>query len=98
MLIRIVKLGFREDFIETFLQNFETDKSKIRNFPGCERLELYRDKKDPSLFFTYSYWNQEESLEQYRHSETFATIWTATKKGFNRKPEAWSVNCLESLP
>lgn len=98
MLIRIVKLGFREDFIETFLDNFESNKEKIRGFKGCNRLELYRDKNIPTQFFTYSYWDDEESLDRYRSSELFKAVWAATKKGFDQRPEAWSVDCVESLP
>lgn len=98
MFIRIVKLGFRDDFIETFLERFETDKYHIRQFPGCQHLELYRDKNDPSQFFTYSFWEAEEHLEAYRNSALFKDIWSRTKIGFNRRPEAWSVNRLESLP
>ena len=44
MLVRIVKMGFDPDKIETFLQNFEKRKTLIRGFEGCMFLELYRDK------------------------------------------------------
>lgn len=98
MLIRIVKMGFEETFTDRFLKNFERNKEKIRNFPGCNNLELYRDRNDPGIFFTYSYWDNDESLENYRNSETFRSIWAQTKPGFNRKPEAWSVDRIQSLP
>ncbi|TXE11858.1 antibiotic biosynthesis monooxygenase [Seonamhaeicola algicola] len=97
MLVRIVKLGFDEKHIDTFLTNFETDKTTIRNFEGCNFLELYQDKNNPTLFFTYSYWDDEMALERYRNSETFIKIWNKTKVLFNIKPEAWSVHKLASL-
>ena len=78
--------------IEIFLENFNNNKEKIRNFKGCRLLELYRDKKEPTIFFTYSYWESEQDLENYRKSELFKTVWTKTKKLFNKKPEAWSVD------
>ncbi|RZJ52342.1 MAG: antibiotic biosynthesis monooxygenase, partial [Flavobacterium sp.] len=56
MFVRIVKMGFQEDKIDAFLTNFDEVKQHIRNFPGNRFLELYRDKKDPTVFFTYSYW------------------------------------------
>jgi len=56
MFVRIVKMGFHEDKIDAFLDNFEQVKLNIRNFPGNRFLELYRDKNDPTIFFTYSYW------------------------------------------
>ena len=97
MIVRIVKMSFHEDKISNFLENFEAIKEKIRNVPGNRLLELYQDKIDKTIFFTYSYWETEQDLENYRNSELFFEIWTDTKKLFNNKPEAWSVDKLVSL-
>lgn len=97
MLVRIVKMSFKEDSVEKFLSIFETNKEYIRNFKGCEFLELYRDKNQSNIFFTYSYWNSEDHLENYRNSALFKSVWAETKTLFNAKPEAWSVDKLESL-
>ena len=85
MLVRIVKMSFHEDKIPDFLENFELMKEKIRNAPGNQFLELYQDKNDKCIFFTY------------RNSELFDGVWTFTKKLFDAKPEAWSVEKLVSL-
>lgn len=98
MFIRIVKLSFHEEHIPAFLENFESMKEKIRSAPGNQFLELYQDKNNPCIFFTYSFWDQEEDLENYRKSELFDGIWSFTKKLFNDKPEAWSVDKIASLP
>jgi len=97
MLVRIVKMGFDPDKIETFLQNFEKRKTKIRGFQGCMLLELYRDKNNTNQFFTYSYWKDEAALENYRNSSLFKEVWAETKIYFNQKPEAWSVDKLVSI-
>ena len=97
MFVRIVKMRFQEDKIEAFLENFEENKNHIRNFEGNRFLELYRDKNDPRIFFTYSYWENESDLENYRKSELFGGVWKFTKALFSDKPEAWSVDKLESL-
>jgi len=97
MLVRIVKLSFHLDKIPAFLENFELIKNQIRNFPGNRLLELYQDKTNASIFFTYSYWESEEDLENYRKSELFTEVWDFTKQLFNDKPEAWSVDKLNSL-
>ncbi|TXD85183.1 antibiotic biosynthesis monooxygenase [Subsaximicrobium wynnwilliamsii] len=97
MLIRIVKMSFEPSKIQEFLMNFDANKRQIRAFEGCEFLELYRDKNNKDLFFTYSYWQTEADLEHYRHSELFKKVWSKTKPLFNAKPEAWSVNRLHSL-
>ncbi|MEM5564985.1 antibiotic biosynthesis monooxygenase family protein [Psychroserpens sp. AS72] len=97
MLIRIVKLSLEPSRIKEFLSNFESQKKNIRAFEGCEFLELYRDKHNTDIFFTYSYWQSEADLENYRHSNLFKGIWAKTKPMFNDKPEAWSVDKLASL-
>ena len=60
-------------------------------------LELYRDKNDPTIFFTYSNWESEQHLENYRQSDIFKHVWAKTKPLFNRLPEAWSVDSIDRL-
>lgn len=98
MFVRIVRMGFHEDKVDAFLYNFEQVKLDIRNFPGNRFLELYRDRNDPSVFFTYSYWETEADLENYRKSELFIEVWAYTKQLFRQKAEAWSVDKVVSLP
>lgn len=97
MVIRIVKLSFHQENVPAFLENFELVKDKIRNFEGNRLLELYQDKKNAEVFFTYSYWESEADLENYRKSDFFKEVWDFTKKLFNDKPEAWSVDKLDSV-
>ena len=97
MFVRIVKLSFHQENIPSFLANFEEIKEKIRASKGNRLLELYQDKNNPCIFFTYSYWETEQDLEDYRNSALFDEVWTFTKKLFNDKPEAWSVDKLASL-
>ncbi len=98
MFIRIVKMSFHQEKIPFFLEHFHSVKMNIRNFPGNNFLEVYQDKSNPSIFFTYSIWDEETDLENYRHSDLFKEVWTFTKALFNDKPEAWSVDKLVSLP
>ena len=90
-------MSFHQENIPAFLENFDLMKEKIRNAPGNRLLELYQDKNNPEVFFTYSFWEEESDLENYRNSELFYDVWQFTKKLFNAKPEAWSVDRLVSL-
>ncbi len=92
MLIRIVKLSFRTEAVPDFLALFEEYRERIRHQPGCTHLELWQDRHEPSVFFTYSHWEEEQDLERYRHSELFREVWGTTRSFFAAKPEAWSVN------
>ncbi|HZH00763.1 MAG TPA: antibiotic biosynthesis monooxygenase family protein [Flavisolibacter sp.] len=97
MIIRIVKMIFRTDEVLSFQQLFEERKHLIRGFEGCTHLELWQDKNDASIFFTYSHWDTEAHLEAYRASRFFEETWKLTKSKFKTKPEAWTVKTLHQL-
>jgi heme-degrading monooxygenase HmoA len=84
-------MKFREVEIESFQQLFEERKHKIRTWPGCLHLELWQDMNDKNLFFTYSHWESEAHLDNYRFSEFFKDTWSRTRVLFADKPDAWSV-------
>lgn len=98
MLVRVVRMTFREEAVKAFLENFEANKQKIRNFPGCSHLELWQDENNKNIFMTYSHWQSEESLNQYRDSELFKTVWPFTKTLFAEKPVAFSSKKIQELP
>ncbi|MFN3849102.1 MAG: putative quinol monooxygenase [Spirosomataceae bacterium] len=91
MLVRFVRMTFQEDKIEEFLKVFNENKEKIRHFPGCNSLEVLRDIDQPNVFMTHSHWDSEESLNNYRDSELFKTVWGKTKVFFADKPIAFSM-------
>ena len=91
MIKRIVKLTFKEDKIEDFKVIFTTNWRSIKGFPGCTHVELLQDEQDPRIFFTYSLWKDQKSVDAYRDSELFGRVWGATKILFDDRPQAWSV-------
>jgi (4S)-4-hydroxy-5-phosphonooxypentane-2,3-dione isomerase len=97
MIVRIVKMTFIPERTEEFLQFFEDYKNKIRNFPGCHYLLILRDKNHPHIVFSYSHWNREEDLDNYRHSDLFKKVWPKTKELFLAAPEAWTTEILHDL-
>ncbi|MCY7350713.1 MAG: antibiotic biosynthesis monooxygenase [Cytophagaceae bacterium] len=97
MLIRIVRMTFRPEAVDPFLAVFNASKNRIRAFPGCSHLELFRDLDQPHSFCTYSYWKNAEALEAYRNSELFKTTWAKTKILFAEKAMAFSVERVEEV-
>ena len=96
MLKRIVKLTFREDATDTFLQEvFEYSKEAIRAFPGCHSMELLHDIRQSNVFFTLSVWEDAAALEAYRQSELFQNTWVKTKALFAEKAVAWSLEQID---
>ena len=84
-------MTFEPAKVETFLAVFEENKLKIRNMKGCTHLELLQDYNLPNSFSTYSYWENEEDLNNYRNSDLFKEVWTRTKALFSEKPIAFSL-------
>jgi len=91
MINRIVRMSFEPEKVTDFLLLFNEVKNKIANSEGCEGLTLLRDSAEPNVLFTYSYWNNEASLNKYRFSPFFKDTWARTKALFNDKPMAWSL-------
>lgn len=98
MLVRVVKMTFKTDDVETFKEFFEARKEKIRTFEGCTHLELRQDNIHTNIFFTYSHWKNEAALIRYRNSAFFRDTWQQTRQMFAAKAEASSVNQLAILP
>ena len=92
MLTRIVKLEIQANAVEEFLQLFKNSKATILASEGCFKVELLSDLNNKCLFFTYSLWENEEALNNYRKSEFFGKIWPKTKSILATKPSAWSLN------
>lgn len=91
MIIRIVRMHFSPATADKFLKIFSASEQAIRNFEGCEHLELLRDVNGETIFTTLSHWKDEESLERYRKSELFASVWSRVKPLFVKRPEAFSL-------
>lgn len=91
MLVRIVRMHFTETAVTEFLAIFNSKKDLIRNFDGCLKLELLRDPVDPLTYATISHWKDEASLENYRKSELFASVWRTVKTLFSARAEAFSL-------
>ena len=92
MFTRLVKLVIRPGKECDFLDIFEKSRGAIRNFEGCSGLKLFRDRNYSNIFFTYSIWDSDQSLEAYRKSPLFRETWKKTKMLFADRPAAWSVD------
>lgn len=97
MLVRIVKLTFKKENILSFKRIFEETRAGIMEFDGCRSVELYQDRADPTVFFTYSHWDSEAALERYRNSGFFQEVWARTRSLRSRKAQAWSLDRIEGL-
>jgi len=54
-------------------------------------------KNNKNIFFTYSKWEKESDLENYRTSDIFRSVWATTKPMFRSNAKAWSIDTLYSL-
>ena len=90
MLIRLVRMTFHPDTLDSFLDHFDRVSPKIRAFDGCEHLELWQNERYPNICTTYSHWTGPDALEAYRHSELFRSTWSEVKPLFAAPPTASS--------
>jgi quinol monooxygenase YgiN len=95
MILRIVKMKFKAEHCDEFLELFNKYHSQIAGFKNCISVELLRDINEPQIFFTYSKWENESDLNNYRDSELFKSVWSLTKALFEQKAEAWSVEKIK---
>lgn len=91
MIIRIVRMHFTDAGVEEFLEIFNASKTAIRNFPGCSHLQLLKDSDDPNTYTTLSYWDSPLSLENYRKSDLFGSVWGRVKTLFAERSQAFSL-------
>lgn len=91
MITRIVKMSFNPESVETFRVIFYGSKKMISEFEGCLDLDLFKDTKDDSTYFTISRWRTENDLNNYRESYLFRSTWSKVKPLFSKKAEAWSL-------
>jgi heme oxygenase (mycobilin-producing) len=90
-LIRIVRMEFRKEELNTFENIFSESRDKIAAFPGCSGVALLTDPENETVRYTYSIWDSGHSLNLYRDSELFAGTWAKTKPLFSGKPQAFSL-------
>ena len=99
MLIRTVRMTFRPDRVEDFLEEiFRMSAPQIRAFPGCRRLELWRDERFANILTTYSHWDDSTALEGYRTSELFRSTWARTTPLFAAPAVAHSQTVEVEVP
>lgn len=97
MITRIVKLTLNPEKTDYFFKEMLSYQSKIRVQPGCTYLEFFKDIKNNGVIFTYSNWDSEQDLNNYRNTELFDTAWTLAKQLFIAKPEAWSIESVKKF-
>jgi quinol monooxygenase YgiN len=84
-------MHFTEAGVDEFLEIFQANKTAIRNFPGCVHLELLKEADDSLVYTTLSHWKDEQSLEAYRKSELFGSVWGSVKTLFAERSQAFSL-------
>lgn len=94
MITRIVKMTFKPEKVDDFMNVFNESAEHIRTYPGCIQMQLLNDIHQPNVYFTYSHWESEEHLNHYRNSTLFREIWSKTKVNFAEKAEATSLKLI----
>ncbi len=94
MITRLVKLEFLPQHADRFAAFFEGEAEGIRRVAGCHSVQAFRDRDEPTRFFTQSVWDSPQALEVYRASAFFRNNWRTVKVWFAAPPAAWSTEAL----
>jgi quinol monooxygenase YgiN len=89
-ILRIVRMTFRSEALEAFLDNFDKIQPRVRRAEGCESVVLLQDADNPCVVSTLSIWASAGHLNAYRKSVLFGEVWPQTKSGFAHPPRAES--------
>lgn len=91
VILRLVRLTFKPENVEIFLDFFSKTRSSILAFEGCLELQHYRDREQPNVVYTLSRWASPEHLEKYRQSDFFKNTWEQVSRWFDDKPQAFTL-------
>ena len=91
MITRFVKMTFKPGHVPLFKNIFYESQKLIQAFDGCIKVELMKDTNKEDVYFTLSYWRNEDDLNIYRQSNLFKSTWSKVKPLFSEKAEAWSL-------
>ena len=97
MITRLVKLNLKPDKAEEFELVFNQNKPLIDSFEGCQTTNLFKISGADSQYFTISYWESEEHLENYRVSALFKSTWSRVKPLFAAKAQAFTLTSVIPL-
>ena len=95
MLLRVVRMEFKQERLKDFHAVFEQAKPKILAMKGCNHVEICEDPSNFDVRYTFSKWDSVKDLEAYRESKLFKSTWTKTKTLFSGKPSAYSLISTE---
>ncbi len=91
MITRIVKMNVNVLDVKKFKDLVQAYQNKILAAQGCKQVNIMCDKKIKTKFFSYSIWESEQDLENYRNSEMFKKTWNEVKQLFSSPAQAWTV-------
>lgn len=97
-LVRIVRLSFREEHLDDFLQFYAQVQPQIAAFEGCMEVQAFRDNEQHTVIYTMSRWTNAAYLENYRQSDFFRDTWAQVSRWFEEKPQAFSLVPLQVIP
>lgn len=95
MLTRLVRMYFRPEEVEAFLELYRAARPRIVAQPGCYGVQLLRQHDDPAAFATWSTWEDAAALDAYRTSPFFVEFWPQVRALFRTPPEAASFDLVE---
>lgn len=91
MILRVVKMNVDEekrDAFELFMKNLREEKLKLA---GCLHFDYFHEKNNKNIFYSYTIWESEKYLKQYKKTDLFIEVVSTLKKLCTEEPKAWTI-------
>ncbi len=98
MILRIVKMELNETKIELFEHFMDNLKEEKLKQDGCLHHDIFCDKDNSMMFFSYTIWATEKHLKKYKKTELFKEVTRTIRTLCVKEPIAWTVENVFNSP
>ncbi len=98
MILRVVKMELIEkkvELFELFMKNLKDEKLKQE---GCLHHDIFCDKDNSLIYFSYTIWATEKYLKKYKKTELFKEVTRTIRTLCFKEPIAWTVENVFNSP
>lgn len=88
----------KEQYIDSFRKRVPVISNEVRRVSGCMHNDIFRDRNNDNIFYSYTIWSSEEDIERYLKSMYYKEIWGDIWDYFKKEPMAWKIDNMFDYP
>lgn len=75
-----------------FKQTLKDYQKALKEQKGCMHLDMFSDKKEKDIFYSYTIWDNDTNLKKYRKSALYKELSGKILPLCDKEPKAWTVD------